>query len=258
MPRRDSVPTDSGDEMIPSSVAHERSAGPLPIRCAARELIGADIREEDCKALVTGRTTLSLKQRQILAGVFDAAQLKVRDIIIPRIRTLRTPTGRALLELGRSRDSSAVVTAEPLDDMVGIVPFSDLVDVSGEVRQLVRPATFLPMSPGGMESLRRLQESRRKLPVVIVEHGDTAGIISMEELLQEISGEFDFDAMAIERRRDGSMFATGLFSVHDLNDLGVFLPGADMQLSPAWCWIAWVAGLRRPSSSRPTVGGSSC
>jgi len=142
--------------------------------------------------------------------------------------------------------------------MVGIVHFSDLVDVSGEVRQLVRPATFLPMSPGAMESLRRVQQSRRKLSIVIVEHGETAGIISIEQLLQEISGEFNFDARAIERRSSGSLFAIGLFSVHDLKNLGVSLPGADMQLSPAWCWIAWIAGLSPPSSSRSTVGGSRC
>ena len=249
MPRRDSGPTDSREESIPSAVAHERSAGPLPLRGAARGLIGADISEEHVKALATGPATLPPQQRQILAGIFDATQLKVREILVPRIRTLRTPTGRALFELGRSRDSSAVVTADPLDDMVGIVPFSDLVNVSGEVRQLVRSATFLPMSPGAMESLRRVQESRRKLPVVIIEQGETAGIIAIEQLLQEIIGEFNCDARAIERRSHGSVFAIGLFSVHDLKDLGISLPGTEMQLSPAWCWIAWVARLSRGSSS---------
>jgi putative hemolysin len=195
-------------------------------------LSGEEMREDDFRELVTGRTTLPPKQRQILAGVFDAAEVKLRDILVPRIRTLhvtqRTPAATALRQMARSRHSCAVVTAGSVDDVVGVAHFSDLVGASGEVRQYVRPALFLPISLGSMEALHRLQESRHKLAIVIDEHGGTAGIVAIEDLLEEIVGEidreYDSDALAIERRSDGSVIVPGLFPVHDLKNLGVFLP----------------------------------
>lgn len=91
MPRRYSVPTDSGEESIPSSVAHERSAGPLPLRCAAPGLIGADICEEDFKALVTGRTLLTilgmaLKNRGGQAGTLEDPATWVDQALTGTIR----------------------------------------------------------------------------------------------------------------------------------------------------------------------------
>jgi len=162
--------------------------------------------------------------------------------------------------MARSRHSCAVVTAGSVDDVVGVAHFSDLVGASGEVRQYVRPALFLPISLGSMEALHRLQESRHKLAIVIDEHGGTAGIVAIEDLLEEIVGEIgrehDSDALgdrtAKRRQRDCPRPVSGPPTSRTLE---YFSPRADMRRSLAWCWIAWVTGLSLPSRSRPTAGG---
>jgi putative hemolysin len=79
-----------------------------------------------------------------------------------------------------------------------------------------------------LDALRRLQAEREQLAVVINEYGGIEGIVSVEDLLEELVGEiydeFDADSQAIQRQPDGSIVLPGSFPVHDLPDLGVSLP----------------------------------
>jgi len=91
-----------------------------------------------------------------------------------------------------------------------------------------RPALALPESMGVLDALRRLQAEREQLAIVINEYGGIEGIVSVEDLLEELVGEiydeFDADSQAIQRQPDGSIVLPGSFPVHDLPDLGVSLP----------------------------------
>jgi putative hemolysin len=109
-----------------------------------------------------------------------------------------------------------------------MVTLQDLVGAEGRVADCVRPVLALPESMGVLDALRRLQTARGQLAIVLNEYGGTEGIITVEDLLEELVGEiydeFDPDVRGVHRRPDGSMIVPGAFPVHDLPDLGVSLP----------------------------------
>ena len=86
----------------------------------------------------------------------------------------------------------------------------------------------LPESLPVLDALRRLQAERQTLAVVVNEYGGTEGIVTVEDLLEELVGEiydqFDADSAGIRREPDGSLVLPGAFPMHDLGDLGISLP----------------------------------
>jgi magnesium and cobalt exporter, CNNM family len=115
-----------------------------------------------------------------------------------------------------------------LDDIAGVAHLVDLVETSGRISDHCRPALFLPESVGVLEALRRMQRERQQLAVVLNEYGGTEGIVTIEDLLEELVGEiydeFDRDIASAHREPDGALVLPGSFPVHDLPDLGVELP----------------------------------
>jgi putative hemolysin len=101
------------------------------------------------------------------------------------------------------------------------------VDARGRTADHVRPALALPESIRVLEALRRLQAERQTLAIVINEYGGTEGIVTVEDLLEELVGEiydeFDRDSRDIHRQSDGSILP-GAFPIHDCPDLGITLP----------------------------------
>jgi putative hemolysin len=115
-----------------------------------------------------------------------------------------------------------------LDDIAGVAHLVDLVETSGRISDHCRPALFLPESVGVLEALRRMQRERQQLAVVLNEYGGTEGIVTIEDLLEELVGEiydeFDRDIASAHHEPDGALVLPGSFPVHDLPDLGVELP----------------------------------
>jgi putative hemolysin len=91
----------------------------------------------------------------------------------------------------------------------------------------VRDALALPETLTVIESLRRMQKERQPMAIVIDEHGGVEGIVTIEDLLEELVGEiydeFDRDTSGVERKPDGSIEVPGSFPLHDLQDLDVKL-----------------------------------
>jgi CBS domain containing-hemolysin-like protein len=121
------------------------------------------------------------------------------------------------------------------DDIVGLVFLKDLVTRSGRgegnepVRQMLRPATFVPESKRIAELLREMQTEKFHMAVVIDEHGGTAGLVTMEDLLEEIVGEitdeYDVDEPGIERLPNGALRVPGRTPIDEVNELlGTDLP----------------------------------
>jgi magnesium and cobalt exporter, CNNM family len=127
-----------------------------------------------------------------------------------------------------STHARAPVFRDDLDDVAGVAHLVDLVGASGRITDHCRPALALPESVGVLEALRRMQGERHQLAIVMDEYGGTQGIITIEDLLEELVGEiydeFDRDVSAVEHEPDGVMVLPGSFPVHDLSDLGVELP----------------------------------
>jgi putative hemolysin len=118
-----------------------------------------------------------------------------------------------------------------LDEVIGLVTLQGLVGVEGPVASRVRPVVALPESMTVLDALRRLQAEREQLAIVLNEYGGTEGIVTVEDLLEELVGEiydeFDPDSHGIHRQPDGSLILPGSFPVHDLADLGITLPEGD-------------------------------
>jgi putative hemolysin len=210
-------------------------------------LLGADpqrgrqeVTEEELRDLVATQPAFSAEQRRIISGAFEIDERTLREILVPRLQVLafdeRTDTREVVAQLVAASHTRAPVHRGDLDDVVGIVHVLDVVADTGPVGRHVRPATVLPETVGVLDALRRLQAEREQMAIVVNEHGTTEGIVTLEDLLEEIVGEiydeFDrdlnrSDLRAVVHEPDGSLILPGSFPVHDLHQLGVSLPEGD-------------------------------
>ena len=190
------------------------------------------VTEEEVRDLVATQATFSPQHRTILVGAFQIAERRLQDVLVPRRDVVALPADapvqEAIRTLVTTTHGRAPVCRGDLDDVVGVVTLQDLVDASGRVAEHARPVLALPESMGVLDALRRLQGERQQLAIVINEYGGTEGIVTVEDLLEELVGEiydeFDADSRGIQRQPDGSLVLPGSFPLHDLPDLGISLP----------------------------------
>jgi putative hemolysin len=191
-----------------------------------------EIDEEELRDMVTTGGGFSRFQREILTGAFEIKERRLREISVPRpeMFSLRADmaVGEALPLLLESGHSRAPVVGRDIDDVVGIVHLRDLIGATSVIGDHAREALTLPETLPVMNALRELQHNRAQMAIVIDEHGGVDGLITIEDLLEELVGEiydeFDRDISGVERADDGSFIVPGGFPVHDLEDIGVVLP----------------------------------
>jgi putative hemolysin len=190
------------------------------------------VTEEEVRDLVATQASFSPQHRTILVGALEITDRVLRDVLVPRRQVValaaNTPVPDAVRTLVSTTHGRAPVYRGDLDEIIGIAHLVDLVDARGRVADHVRPALALPESIGVLDALRRLQAERQTLAIVINEYGGTEGIVTVEDLLEELVGdiydEFDRDSRGIQREADGSVLLPGSFPIHDLPDLGITLP----------------------------------
>lgn len=211
-------------------------------------------------------------ERAMIQSVFDLGDTRVLEVMVPRTEMVwieREKTVRQALALAlRSGYSRIPVIGENVDDTVGVVYLKDLVrrsvdedsppDHSGAVGELMRPAQFVPDSKRADALLRDMQRDRNHMALVVDEYGGTAGLVTIEDLLEEIVGEITDEYDAAEHRPlehlDDATWrvaarlpvedleeATGVeFDVEDVDTVGgllaqrlgrVPLPGAEAEIS---------------------------
>lgn len=194
-----------------------------------------EITEEEIRDMVATQGTFSPHQRTIIGGAFDIGERTLHDVLRPRTDVLvldpDQPCSAArdqLVETGHSR--APVGHARSLDEAVGIVHLRDLLtdDPACTVGQRATPAMLFPESVTVLEALRDMQVGRAQMAIVINEHGGAEGIITVEDLVEEVVGEIydeaDRDTAGITREPDGSFVVPGRFPVHDLPDIGIEVP----------------------------------
>ena len=187
------------------------------------------VSEEEIREIVASAPTISEDQRQILEGAFELADRSLRHVLRPRrdVITVRadSPASEALGILLQAGHSRAPVVHNDLDDASGIVHLRDLVGASTTAGEVARVALALPETLGLIEALQRMRTDRQRLALVIDEYGGVEGIVSLEDILEEIVGEIydetDRDLLAVVHLPDGVLEIPGGFPVHDLVDLGV-------------------------------------
>jgi putative hemolysin len=190
--------------------------------------LGRDaLTQEEVRDLIATGGLYDAEERRIITGALEAADRVLYEVLRPRnaVVALRAdlPAAEGLEQLIASGHSRAPVYAERIDDADRFVGVMDLVGAEGCVADRARPVLALPESLGLIDALRRLQASRSSLAVVIDEYGGVAGIVTIEDLLEELVGEihdeYDRDVRDAVRAPDGAVTLAGRFPLHDLVDV---------------------------------------
>jgi len=200
--------------------------GPFSTQAELRELVdmaGADSVIED-------------DERQMIHSVFELGDTVARELMVPRTEMVWVETHKTLrqaLSLGlRSGFSRIPVVGEGIDDIVGVIFVKDIArrvfehqesQNTERVSDLMRPAFMVPDSRNVDELLRDMQNARTHLAVLVDEYGGTAGLITIEDVLEEIVGEIadEHDALGseIEELASGEYRISSRLSVSDLAEL---------------------------------------
>ncbi len=180
------------------------------------------------------------EERRLLESVVDFGETLVREVMTPRPDIIAVPEAATLLEVrqifGEQQYSRVPVYRGSLDSIIGFVFVKDLIrlplDVPGDERvilRLLRPAHFVPETKRVSDLLKEFQRQQIQSAVVVDEYGGTAGLVTIEDLLEEIVGEirdeYDVESEPVQDEGHGVFVFSGNVGIHDLNArLGVDIP----------------------------------
>jgi putative hemolysin len=191
-----------------------------------------DVTEEELRDMVAVQPSFTDQQRLIIDGAFEISERRLHEVLRPRrdvfVLGAGLPVREALDQLARSGHSRAPVGEDgSLDETVGVVHLRDLLcEGDRPVREVVSELCAFPETVGVLDALHELQVRRVQMAVVVDEHGSTTGIVTVEDLVEELVGEIydetDRDVVAVVTDADGSLVVPGGFPVHDLPDIGVY------------------------------------
>ncbi|MEV1145160.1 hemolysin family protein [Micromonospora sp. NPDC049799] len=195
-----------------------------------------EIGPDELRDIVAGNHGFTKEQRTIIAGAVEIADRQLKAVLVPRLQVFTLDSGTtaeaARLVLAATGHSRApVVRHGGLDDAIGVIHLRDLVGVPDDrpVDECARPPMLLPDSLPVVEALRQFKAERQHIALVVDERGAVDGIVTLEDILEEIVGEIydetDRDVHSVRHEPDGTTVLPGTFPVHDLIDLGVELPG---------------------------------
>jgi magnesium and cobalt exporter, CNNM family len=260
-------------EVIPKTAARERSTALIrrlfpvlelatmilaPVTWGARALVGAALRavglrsattrqfvsREELKLLLQLEPTeadVTSTEAEMIDKIFELGDTAVREIMVPLVDVAALPEDatpddaiRLIQERGFSR---LPVYADRELNMVGVVTAMDLLRRGAEasdLKSLMRPATYAPETKRIDELLTEMQKGRVQLAIVVDEYGGAVGIVTIEDIVEQIVGEIqdehDRTPATVERLPDGSYRVAGRERIEDLNDaLDWSLPTGDFE-----------------------------
>lgn len=193
------------------------------------------ITEEDVTTLVregAERGIFEEVEHELIEGVFEFTDTAAREIMIPRVRIqaleVDTPPDEVIHKMGENGHSRVPVYRGDLDHVVGVLYFKDLLRAISEdhawtLRSLLHPPLFVPETVQISRLLRTLQQRRLNMAMVVDEHGGVAGLITVEDLLEQLVGEIaDEDEpipdAQIVQLPDGSLVIQGSMPLWDLHE----------------------------------------
>ena len=230
--------------------------GPFSSEVEIRELVD----------MAEARGVVERGEREMIQSVFELGDTIAREVMVPRtdvvwIESTKTVPQAVALAL-RSGFSRIPVVADNVDDVVGLVYLKDLVRRGQDperakqtkLDEVMRPATFVPESKQVDELLREMQAHHSHMAIVIDEYGGTAGVVTIEDILEEIVGEirdeYDVEQPPVEWLADGCARLTARLPVEDLGAMfDVELPRGDD--------VETVGGLLAQLLGRVPIAGSS-
>ena len=193
-----------------------------------------DVSEEEIKYMVAEQDTLLDEEKRMIHEIFDLGDAVAREVMVPRVDVEMvedTETVEQVLDTMRRTGYSRVpVYHEDTDNVVGIAHIKDLIELAlsskgkRAVSKSLRDATFVPDTKDILPLLSEMQTAHEQMVVVVDEYGGTAGIITIEDIVEEIVGEiedeFDPDNKYLTRLSRREWLVDGRFSCDDAVELG--------------------------------------
>jgi CBS domain containing-hemolysin-like protein len=194
---------------------------------------------EQFREVVASEAEVTPQEEELIHGVFSLGETAVHEVMVPRVDIVgidsTTPWSEVVDRFRSSEHARLPVYEETLDNIVGILYAKDLLpDVVSEHEEpedwhrLIRPPVIIPTSKLIDQQLREFQATRTHIAIVADEYGGTAGLVTIEDILEEIVGEirdeYDVEEAEIEQDGDDRFWVLGRVSIDELSER----LGADM------------------------------
>ncbi len=171
--------------------------------------------------------------KEMISSIIEMHDTSVREVMVPRVDMICAEKARPipeLLELIREMGHSRIpIYGDSVDDIVGVAYAKDLLQLSDDpdgekgLENLLRPPYVVPETKKAAELLKEFQQEKIHLAIVVDEHGTTAGLVTLEDLLEEIVGEiqdeYDDEDPMYEALPDGSFLVLARLNIDTLNDI---------------------------------------
>ena len=174
---------------------------------------------------------LNKTEQELILRVFEFSTTTVKEVMVPRTEViavdLKVPRERLITIVTEEGYSRLPVFNDRIDNIVGIIYTKDLISLLEHrdlivLEDIIRPAYFVPGSMKISQLMRELQEQKIHMAIILDEFGGTQGIITMEDILEEIVGEIhdEYDEVLkdVEQSADGSALVNARISIHSFND----------------------------------------
>ena len=208
-----------------------RRCGPRP----REELLDAVV-EDELVALAEAAAEASLiedDEAHLIGSIIELGDTIVREVMVPRPDMVTLARGlsvsEALTVVVDTGFTRLPVVGETVDDVIGWALSKDLVaaqlqdPTNTDMSSLIRAAVFVPESKRVVELMREMQASKSHLAIVVDEYGGTAGLVSLEDILEELIGEivdeFDREESLVQEEDDGTLLLSGRLPVDDFEEL---------------------------------------
>ena len=200
------------------------------------------VTDEELKLFIAEQRTLPPDERRLINEVFDFGDTLAYEVMTPRTDMVcieDNATIKDALELSlQSHFSRLPVYQGDLDNIIGFVHIKDILphlskgDMNKPVREIMRPIHFVPLTKRAMELLKELQQKRINMAIVLDEYGGTAGLVTIEDLLEELVGEIrdehDRETAPYWKIGDDEYLVDASLPIESLNELlGLSLPESE-------------------------------
>ena len=178
------------------------------------------------------------EQQEMISNVFEISESTVYDVMTPRTEMSAVEVNdgleKALHMLIDSGHSKIPVYKKDLDHIIGIIYLYDLFKSPESLEEVLKPVIFIPYSKPLMSLMSEFQKTKNAIAIVLDEHGGTAGLITIEDVFEELLGDFEdeFDVSNIESQQleDGSIVADAKIDWEDFNNkFGEIIPDGDYE-----------------------------
>lgn len=203
---------------------------------------GLALSQEELKALVEVADKegyLEAEEREMIHSIFEFGETQVREIMVPRMDMVCAEVGATMGELvqliTRHGHTRIPLYEGSVDNMRGIIHAKDLLpylndqDARHSLESLARPAIFVPESKPIKDMLKEFQSERTHMAIVVDEYGGTVGLVTLEDVIEEIVGEiqdeYDEEPSLVRRVDEHTWLVDAKIDIEELNEtLGLRLP----------------------------------